>query len=45
MFTPLTVLITGAGGGLGKFIATAFLAAGANVAICDMNQGRLDATS
>lgn len=45
MSTPLTVLITGAGGGLGKATATAFLAAGANVAICDINQARLDDTS
>lgn len=39
-----TVIITGAGGGLGKATATAFLAAGANVSICDVNQGRLTAT-
>lgn len=39
-----TVIVTGAGGGLGKAIATAFLAAGANVAICDVHQGRLSAT-
>ena len=39
-----TVIVTGAGGGLGKAIATAFLAAGANVAICDVNQGRLSST-
>ncbi|KAJ4419930.1 hypothetical protein N0V82_004644 [Gnomoniopsis sp. IMI 355080] len=45
MSTPATVLITGAGGGLGKATATAFLAAGANVVICDVNQGRLDSTS
>lgn len=45
MSTPLTVIVTGAGGGLGKATATAFLAAGANVAICDVNQERLDATS
>ncbi|KAJ4386305.1 hypothetical protein N0V93_009198 [Gnomoniopsis smithogilvyi] len=45
MSTPLTVLITGAGGGLGKVTAAAFLAAGANVAICDVNQERLDSTS
>lgn len=40
-----TVLITGAGGGLGKATATAFLAAGANVAICDVIQERIDSTS
>lgn len=39
-----TVIVTGAGGGLGKAIATAFLAAGSNVAICDVNQARLEAT-
>lgn len=39
-----TVIITGAGGGLGKATATFFLAAGANVAICDVNQDRLTAT-
>lgn len=39
-----TVIITGAGGGLGKATATSFLAAGANVAICDVSQDRLAAT-
>ncbi|ROV91614.1 hypothetical protein VSDG_07897 [Cytospora chrysosperma] len=39
-----TVIVTGAGGGLGKAIATAFLATGANVAICDVNQERITAT-
>lgn len=40
-----TVIITGAGGGLGKATASAFLAAGTfNVAICDVNQDRLTAT-
>lgn len=36
-----TVAITGAAGGLGKAIAVAFLEAGSNVAICDVNQDRL----
>ncbi|KAI5867480.1 NAD(P)-binding protein [Durotheca rogersii] len=38
-----TVLVTGAAGGLGKVIATAYLEAGANVAICDINAERLAA--
>jgi NAD(P)-dependent dehydrogenase (short-subunit alcohol dehydrogenase family) len=36
-----TVIVTGAAGGLGKAIATAFLAAGANVAVCDVHAERL----
>ncbi|KAM5341960.1 hypothetical protein ACJ41O_014991 [Fusarium nematophilum] len=36
-----TVAITGGGGGLGKAIAAAFLEAGSNVAICDVNKTRL----
>lgn len=39
-----TVIVTGGAGGLGKAIATAFLAAGSNVAACDVNQERLAAT-
>ncbi|ROW10547.1 hypothetical protein VMCG_01958 [Cytospora schulzeri] len=39
-----TVIVTGGGSGLGKAIATAFLAASYNVAICDVNQERLAAT-
>lgn len=39
-----TVAITGAAGGLGKAIAKAFLDAGSNVAICDVNQQRLSET-
>lgn len=42
---PLTVLVTGAAGGLGRVIATAFLENGNNVAICDVNKDRLSETS
>ncbi|GAB1311612.1 Short chain dehydrogenase [Madurella fahalii] len=38
-----TAIITGAAGGLGKAIADAFLAAGANVVICDVNLQRIAA--
>jgi NAD(P)-dependent dehydrogenase (short-subunit alcohol dehydrogenase family) len=38
-----TAIVTGAAGGLGKAIADAFLAAGANVVICDVNPQRLSA--
>ncbi|KAK3940550.1 hypothetical protein QBC46DRAFT_122753 [Diplogelasinospora grovesii] len=38
-----TVIVTGAAGGLGKAIADAFLAAGANVVICDVNPQRIAA--
>ncbi|KAH8907988.1 NAD(P)-binding protein [Coniochaeta sp. PMI_546] len=40
-----TVLVTGAGGGLGKVIAETFLNAGANVVICDINQSRVSSVS
>ncbi|KAI1174406.1 hypothetical protein F4777DRAFT_383930 [Nemania sp. FL0916] len=40
-----TVIITGAAGGLGKALATAFLEAGANVAIFDVNPTRLQETT
>ncbi|KAJ5753970.1 uncharacterized protein N7511_008123 [Penicillium nucicola] len=43
--TGKTCLVTGAGGGLGKAIATQFLEAGANVVICDINETRLQETS
>ncbi|KAI1337150.1 NAD(P)-binding protein [Xylariaceae sp. FL0016] len=40
----ITVIVTGGAGGLGKAIATGYLEAGANVAICDIHTERLDAT-
>ncbi|CAI6024643.1 hypothetical protein V2G26_011089 [Clonostachys chloroleuca] len=40
--SEITVAITGAAGGLGKAIAQTFLDAGSKVAICDVNQERLD---
>lgn len=40
-----TVLVTGAGGGLGRVIATKFLEAGANVVICDIHEERLKEAS
>ncbi|TKA77970.1 hypothetical protein B0A49_02430 [Cryomyces minteri] len=40
-----TCLVTGSAGGLGKAIASALLEAGANVAICDLNQSRIDQCS
>ena len=36
------VLITGAGAGIGLACAEAFVTAGANVAICDVEQDRLN---
>ncbi|KAF6802867.1 short chain dehydrogenase [Colletotrichum sojae] len=43
--TGTTVIVTGSGGGLGKAIAEAYLAAGANVVIADINQSRVDAVA
>jgi NAD(P)-dependent dehydrogenase (short-subunit alcohol dehydrogenase family) len=40
-----TVLVTGAGGGLGKAIAAKFVGAGANVVICDVHEERLKEAS
>jgi len=39
--TAKTVIVTGAAGGLGKTIADAFLEAGANVVVADVNSQRL----
>lgn len=43
-FADETVLVTGAGRGLGRGIAAAFLAEGAHVALADIDEGLLDAT-
>ena len=43
-FSGKTVMITGSGGGLGKEIAIAFLSAGANLVLCDIDQDRMLAT-
>ncbi|KAI0403374.1 NAD(P)-binding protein [Xylaria palmicola] len=40
-----TIVVTGGAGGLGKAVATAFLAAGARVAIFDVNEARLASTA
>jgi NAD(P)-dependent dehydrogenase (short-subunit alcohol dehydrogenase family) len=40
-----TVIVTGGGGGLGKALASAFLEAGANVAVCDVHEARLKETA
>lgn len=40
-----TCLVTGGAGGLGKSVALAFLAGGANVVICDIDQKALDIVS
>jgi 3-oxoacyl-[acyl-carrier protein] reductase len=44
-FTGKTVLITGAGAGIGKAIARAFAQAGANVALNDLNPDRVETLS
>lgn len=38
-------IVTGASGGIGQAVAIAMASAGADVAICGQNQGRLDATA
>jgi len=43
--TGKTVLVTGAGSGIGKETALAFARRGANLAICDVNDTGLDATA
>src|SRR5690606_13216851 len=44
-FTGKTVLVTGAAGGLGRAVALAFAAAGANVAVADLDGAGLDGTA
>jgi NAD(P)-dependent dehydrogenase (short-subunit alcohol dehydrogenase family) len=44
MQVSLKVIVTGAGDSVGRAIAERFAADGANVYICDVNQGNLDAT-
>ena len=43
-FAGKSVVVTGSASGLGKAIAKAFVEAGANVTICDVNKSSLDAT-
>ncbi|KAL9057531.1 MAG: hypothetical protein Q9162_002263 [Coniocarpon cinnabarinum] len=43
-FQNQTVIVTGAGSGLGKAIAKAFAHAGANTVLFDLNKSRLDTT-
>jgi NAD(P)-dependent dehydrogenase (short-subunit alcohol dehydrogenase family) len=40
-----TAVVTGAASGIGKAIATAFVASGANVVLCDVNRQALDAAA
>lgn len=44
-FSGKIVLVTGSAGGLGKAIAEAYLKAGANVSVCDINQDRVKQTA
>ncbi|WYZ39308.1 hypothetical protein EsH8_III_001222 [Colletotrichum jinshuiense] len=44
-FPGTTVIVTGSGGGLGKSIAEAYLATGANVVIADLNEARVAAVA
>ena len=44
-FAGKTVLVTGAGHGLGRAIATGFAGLGAEVFACDLDPGELDATA
>ncbi|VUC28741.1 unnamed protein product [Clonostachys rosea] len=43
-FKSKVVLITGSGGGLGRYLAGAYLEAGAHVVLCDIHEERLKAT-
>lgn len=44
-FAGKTAVITGAGSGMGRYLAVLLAKAGANVAICDINQDTLNATA
>lgn len=44
-FSGKTAVITGAGSGMGRYLAVLLAKAGANVAICDINQETLDETA
>lgn len=44
-FTGKTAVITGAGSGMGRYLAVLLAKAGANVAICDINEETLNGTA
>ena len=44
-FSGKTAVITGAGSGMGRYLAVLLAKAGANVAICDINPDTLEGTA